>query len=57
MYYNVLIRDGDINEITTNQLIFHFQNDFEKALKFVKKILEISNYEVEILPFLDNEEN
>ena len=57
MYYNVVIKD-EINMYDCNSLVFHFENDFEGALKFAEKILRISNYSVEILQLFeeDNEE-
>ena len=50
MYYNVIIKDGiDFSE--SNSLTFHFGENFEEALNFAKNILNISEFNVEILQF------
>ena len=53
MYYNVVVKNyiGYSGE----QLVFHFGNDFEEALKFVNYIAKISDYNIELLQ-LDEEE-
>lgn len=54
MYYNVVIKDSD-GYSWNNELIFHFENDMQKALEFCEIVLKTSNNFVEILPFVDNE--
>ena len=56
MYFNVVVRyDEELNHYT-NQLVFHFGEDLEKAKEFSKIILQISGYYVEIIPILDKKE-
>lgn len=50
MYYNVIIKDG-IDFYESNSLTFHFGENFEEALNFAKNILNISEFNVEILQF------
>ena len=50
MYYNVIIKDG-IDFYESNSLTFHFGEDFKEALKFAENILNISEFNVEILQF------
>ena len=50
MYYNVIIKDG-IDFYESNSLTFHFGKNFEEALNFAKNILNISEFNVEILQF------
>ena len=50
MYYNVIIKDG-IDFYESNSLIFHFGENFTEALNFAKNILNISEFNVEILQF------
>ncbi len=58
MYYNVVVSDKDYTEQFYNQLVFHFYDDMEKALKFVELILKNSEFLVQIIPVpIDNEEN
>jgi len=45
MFFNVVIKEA--YEYTG--LVFHFEENFEEALKFAEKILRISDYSVEIL--------
>lgn len=53
MYYNVVVKDSN-GYGWDNELIFHFQNDLQKALEFCEMILKISNNSVEILQFVDD---
>lgn len=55
MYFNVVIKDKTVFEGESNQLVFHFGNDLDKAVKFANQILKISTYHVEILQFEDDE--
>lgn len=50
MYYNVIVKDG-IDFYDGNSLTFHFDENLEEALKFATKILNISEFNVEILQF------
>ena len=50
MYYNVIVKDG-IDFYDGNSLTFHFGEDFKEALKFAENILNISEFNVEILQF------
>ena len=50
MYYHVIIKDG-IDFYESNSLTFHFGKNFEEALNFAKNILNISEFNVEILQF------
>ena len=54
MYYNVVVKNyiGYSGE----QLVFHFGDDFEEALKFVNYIAKISDYNIELLQ-LDEDDN
>lgn len=45
MYYNVVIKEP----CEYTGMVFHFGDDFERALEFAKNILTISEYSVEIL--------
>ena len=54
MYINIVVKDMD--SYYQNQLVFHFEENFEEALKFAEKILRISDYSVEILQFFNDEE-
>ena len=56
MYFNVVVRDDEELNHYTNQLVFHFREDLEKAKEFSKIILQISGYCVEIIPILDKKE-
>ena len=53
MYYNVVVKN--YIDYSGEQLVFHFGDDFEEALKFVNYIAEISDYNIEFLQ-LDEEE-
>lgn len=57
MYFNVVISDSEETNYYSNQLVFHFGKNLEKAKEFAKLILKISDYYVEIIPLLDKEEN
>lgn len=57
MYFNVVVSDSEETNYYSNQLVFHFGKNLEKAKEFAKLILEISDYYVEIIPLLDTEEN
>lgn len=50
MYYNVIIKDG-IDFYESNSLTFHFGENFKEALNFAENILNISEFNVEILQF------
>ena len=54
MYYNVVVKNciGYAGE----QLVFHFGYDFKEALKFVNYIAKISDYNIELLQFYEEEE-
>ena len=52
MFFNVVIKET----YEHTGLVFHFGDNFEKALKFAEKILRISDYSVEILQIY-NEDN
>ena len=54
MYYNVVVKNyiGYAGE----QLVFHFGDDFEEALKFVNKKAKISDYNIELLQLNEEEE-
>lgn len=52
MYYNVVIKES--YEYTG--MVFHFGENFEKALEFAENILRISDYSVEILQIQKEEE-
>lgn len=54
MYYNVVVKNyiGYAGE----QLVFHFGDDFEEALKFVNYIAKISYYNIELLQLNEEEE-
>lgn len=56
MCFNVVVRDDEELNHYTNQLVFHFGEDLEKAKEFSKIILQISGYYVEIIPILDKKE-
>ena len=53
MYYNVVVKNyiGYAGE----QLVFHFGDDFEEALKFVNYIAKISEYHIEFLQFKEDD--
>lgn len=53
MYYNVVVNPED-NEY--DFLVFHFEEDFEKAKEFIKTVWETSDYEVKIIPILKENE-
>ena len=55
MYYNVVIKDDVEESLTQNELVFHFGDDFEEALKFVNYIAEISEYHIEFLQFKEDD--
>ena len=54
MYYNVVVKNyiGYAGE----QLVFHFGDNFEEALKFVNYIAKISDYNIELLQLNEEEE-
>ena len=56
MYFNVVVRDDEELNHYTNQLVFHFRENLEKAKEFSKILLQISDYHVEIIPILDKKE-
>ena len=56
MYYNVIIKDG-IDFYEGNSLIFHFGENFTEALNFAKNILNISEFNVEILQFKEDKKD
>lgn len=51
MYYNVVIKDDVEESLTQNELVFHFEDDYEEAIKFLNYIIKISDYHVEFLQF------
>ena len=51
MYYNVVIKDDVEESLTQNELTFHFEDNYEEAIKFINYIITISNYHVEFLQF------
>ena len=55
MYYNVVIKDEIEENISQNQLVFHFENNYDEAIKFLNYIITISDFHVEFLQF--HEEN
>lgn len=55
MYFNVVVKDNIDICYEDNQLVFHFGEDFEEALKFAEKVLRISDYNVEILQFYNED--
>lgn len=54
MYYNVIVKDG-IDFYESNSLTFHFDENLEEALKFAENILNISEFNIEILQFEEDE--
>lgn len=54
MYYNVVVKN--YISYSGEQLVFHFGNDFEEALKFVNYIAKISDYNIELLQIDEKEE-
>ena len=54
MSFNVVVKNyiGYAGE----QLVFHFGDDFEEALKFVNYIAKISDYNIELLQLNEEEE-
>lgn len=55
MYYNVVIKDDVEENLTQNELVFHFEDNYEEAIKFLNYIITISNYHVEFLQFEEKE--
>lgn len=55
MYFNVVVKDNIDICYENNQLVFYFGENFEEALKFAEKILRISDYNVEILQFYNED--
>ena len=51
MYYNVVIKDDVEESLTQNELVFHFEDNYEEAIKFLNYIIKISDYHVEFLQF------
>ena len=51
MYFNVVIKDDVEESLTQNELVFHFEDDYEEAIKFLNYIIKISDYHVEFLQF------
>lgn len=51
MDYNVVIKDEAEESLTQNELVFHFEDNYEEAIKFLNYIITISNYHVEFLQF------
>lgn len=55
MYYcNVIVKDKDESPFR-NELVFHFKT-YQEGLEFAKQIIEISEYDIEILQFFDGED-
>lgn len=53
MYYNVVVKN--YIDYSGEQLVFHFGDDFEEALKFVNYIAKISEYHIEFLQFKEDD--
>jgi len=57
MYYNVVVKDKANNfDISINNLVFHFEENFEEAFEFMKTVLKTTNYCVEFLQIKENNE-